>query len=350
MSIKLALISGVTGQDGSYLSEYLLDKQYVVYGIVRRSSLINTKRIDHLYGNTNFHTLYGDVTDMGNIMSIMSKILSNHVNYERLEIYNLAAQSHVKVSFEEPIYTSQVDGIGTLNFLEAIRVLKLDNRSRFYQASTSELYGKVLETPQTERTPFYPRSPYGVAKMFSYWMVRNYRESYGIHASNGILFNHESVRRGETFITRKVTIGIGKIMRNEIQYISVGNLDAKRDWGHARDYVRGMWMMLQQETPDDYVLSTGTCYSIRDFIERAFSHVGIEIQWDGTGVNEMGRDKKTGRIYVRVDEKYFRPTEVDILLGDSSKAREVLGWQPQINIDHMINEMVQHDLLCYDQY
>jgi len=347
---KLALLSGTTGQDGSYLAEILLDKGYIVYGIIRRTSLINTKRIDHLYKNKNFHLVYGDVTDLSNIMATLQKMLVSYPDYTRIEIYNLAAQSHVKVSFDEPIYTAHVDALGTLNMLEAIRVLNLKKCARFYQASTSELYGKVQEVPQKETTPFYPRSPYGVAKLYGYWIVRNYREAYGIHASNGVLFNHEGPRRGETFLTRKVTVGIGKIMRGKEECLYIGNLDAKRDWGHAKDYVEGMWLMLQQENPDDYVLATGECHSVREFIEKAFREVDIDIVWEGQGVNEIGKDKMTGKNIVKVSEKYFRPTEVDLLLGDASKAKTILGWAPKITFEELIKEMVQHDLTNAEQY
>lgn len=347
---KIALITGINGQDGSYLSEFLLDKGYHVYGILRRTSLINTRRIDHLSHNLNFHTLHGDVTDLSNVQMIIRTMMEQHPVRERFEIYNFAAQSHVKVSFEEPIYTAHVDALGTLNMLEAIRVMGLSKEVRFYQASTSELYGKVQEIPQRESTEFYPRSPYGVAKLYSFWMVKNYREAYGIHASNGILFNHTSSRRGETFITRKVTIGIGKILRGEEQMLCLGNLDAKRDWGHAKDYVRGMWLMLQQETPDDYVLATGQCHSVREFVELAFKEVGITLTWEGTGVDEVGKDQATGRIYVKVSDKYFRPTEVELLLGDATKAQTVLGWKPETTFDQLIKEMVEHDRANCDRY
>jgi len=346
----LALISGATGQDASYLAEFLLDKGYFVYGIIRRTSLINTKRIDHLYKNKQFKTMYGDVTDLSNILCIMKTMIKDHQDYTKFEIYNLAAQSHVKVSFDEPIYTAHVDGLGTINMLEAIRTLNLEQSARFYQASTSELYGKVQEVPQKETTPFYPRSPYGVAKLYGFWIVKNYREAYDIHASNGILFNHTGPRRGETFITRKVTIAIGKIMRGEEECFNIGNLDAKRDWGHAKDYVEGMWLMLQQEKPDDYVLATGKCHSVREFIEKSFREVNIDLIWEGQGINEIGRDKMTGKIFVRVSEKYFRPTEVDLLIGDASKAKNILGWIPQITFEELIKEMVQHDLNNTEQY
>lgn len=344
MTNRVALITGVNGQDGSYLSELLLDKGYFVYGIIRRTSLINTMRIDHLYSNPCFKTMYGDVSDISNICGILRKINDKHSKLERLEIYNFAAQSHVKVSFEEPIYTANIDALGTINILEAIRQLQIQDKVRFYQASTSELYGLVQETPQNEKTPFYPRSPYGVAKLYSYWIVRNYREAYGIHASNGILFNHESERRGETFITRKTTIGISKIMSGKEDCLYLGNLNARRDWGHARDYVYGMWLMLQKAEADDYVLATGECHSVRDFVQTAFGHVGIDIIWDGDGVNEIGKDKKTGRVYVRVCEKYFRPTEVDVLLGDASKAHKELGWYPKCSFEQLVKEMVLYDL------
>jgi len=342
--LKLALISGVNGQDGSYLAELLLEKGYYVYGILRRTSLINTKRIDHLYKDPRFKTVYGDVTDLANLQMTLRRLTEEHPGCEKCEIYNLAAQSHVRVSFDEPIYTAHVDALGTLNVLEAIRVLGLEKRVRFYQASTSELYGLVQEVPQRETTPFYPRSPYGVAKLYGFWIVKHYREAYGIHASNGILFNHESERRGETFLTRKVTIGIGKIMRGEEDCLCLGNLDAKRDFGHAKDYVEGMWRMLQQETPDDYVLATGECHSIREFVVKAFHEVGIDLVWEGEGLTEVGKDIKTERVYVRISEKYFRPTEVDLLLGDSSKAKKILGWESKMSFDDIIKEMVQHDL------
>lgn len=343
--VDVALITGINGQDGSYLSELLLSKGYHVYGILRRTSLINTKRIDHLYKDGHFHTMYGDVTDLSNIIHIIQTIMHNHKDINRFELYNLAAQSHVKVSFEEPVYTAHTDAIGTLNMLEAIRCLKLENKIRFYQASTSELYGKVQSIPQDERTPFYPRSPYGVAKLYSYWIVKNYRESYNMYACNGILFNHESPRRGETFVTRKITIGIGKILRGEEEYLYLGNLDSKRDWGHAKDYVEGMWRMLQQEEPDDFVLATGECYSVRTFVELAFEKVGVKIGWKGTGIDEIGYDVSTGQTLVRVSEKYFRPAEVDLLLGDSTKARTQLGWNPTTTIHQLVDEMIENDCL-----
>lgn len=345
----IAFITGINGQDGSYLSEFLLKKGYKVYGIIRRNSLINTKRIDHLMSNPNFKTFYGDVTDLSNLIVVLTQILKKHESPNRFEIYNLAAQSHVKVSFEEPIYTAHVDAIGTLNILEAVRILgdsdeRFKKTVRFYQASTSELYGKVQEIPQKETTPFYPRSPYGVAKIYSYWIVKNYREAYNLHASNGVLFNHESERRGETFVTRKITIGISKILKGIEDSITLGNLDSKRDWCHAEDMVRGMWMMLQQESPDDYVLGSGECHTVREFVEKAFAEVGKTIVWEGKGVNEVGKDQETGKILVRVSEKYFRPTEVDILVSDPQKANEVLGWKPDVSFEELIKRMINHDI------
>ena len=339
---RVAFITGITGQDGSYLSELLLEKGYHVYGIIRRTSLIRTTRIDHLSGHSRFHTIYGDLVDTTGLLMTLNRIGDMHPDCERLEVYNLGAQSHVKVSFEIPDYTAQVDGLGVLHLLEAVRMCRLSGVARFYQASTSEMYGKVQEVPQTEQTPFYPRSPYGVAKLYGYWIVKNYRESFGMYACNGILFNHESKRRGETFITRKVTIGIGKILRGELDVLCVGNLDALRDWGHAKDYVRGMWMMMQMDTPDDYVLATGQMTSVRDFITRSFAIVNIQLIWSGSGVDEIGCGPD-GRVYVKVDSKYFRPCEVEQLCGDASKARNSFGWEPHISIDSMISEMVQFD-------
>ncbi len=342
--MKIALITGITGQDGSYLTELLLKKEYVVYGIIRRSSSFNTKRIDHLYHHKNLILKYGDLTDSSNLLHIISQIKENHKdNLEILEIYNLAAMSHVKVSFELPEYTANVDGLGTLRLLEAIRSSGLFSKTRFYQASTSELYGKVQEIPQTETTPFYPRSPYGVAKLYSYWITKNYREAYDMFACNGILFNHESYRRGETFITRKITIALGKIYRREQNNLIIGNLEAQRDWGHPKDYVKGMWLMLQQDKPDDYVLATGECYTVRYFIEKAFLLRGYDIKWKGEGVNEIGYDSNTGKELIFVSEKYFRPTEVDILIGNPEKAKKELAWQTKYNIEDLIKEMVDHD-------
>ena len=338
--MKYSFITGITGQDGSYLCELLLDKGYQVYGLIRRSSSINTKRIDHLYDNKNLKLCYGDLTDKTSIMGILNKIKDNE-DVEILEVYNLGAMSHVKVSFEMPYYTGEVDGLGTLNLLESILHSGLKEKTRFYQASTSELYGKVVEVPQTENTPFYPRSPYGVAKLYAHWIVKNYRESYNMYACSGILFNHESPRRGETFVTRKITIALGKMLKKEQDVLVLGNLDAKRDWGHSKDYVYGMWLMLQQENPDDYVLAMGETYSIREFVEKAFAKIDIIIEWQGENENEVGLDSKTKDILIKVDKKYFRPCEVELLLGDSSKARNKLGWKPEcINLDKLIDSML----------
>jgi len=326
--MKIALITGVTGQDGSYLAELLINKKYFVYGIVRRASLINTKRVDHIYNNCKFKLVYGDLSDTPCFVNILSSIKSLHSDLEVLEVYNLGAMSHVKVSFDVPEYTANIDGVGTLRILESIRTSGYSDKIRFYQASTSELYGKVREIPQSETTPFYPRSPYACAKLFAYWTTINYREAYNLFACNGILFNHESSRRGETFVTRKITIGINDVLMGRKDYIELGNLDAKRDWGHADDYVYGMWLMLQQDKPDDYVLATGEQHSIREFIEEAFMQVGISIKWQGEGVNEIGYDPTKGKILVRINERYFRPTEVETLLGDPSKAIDKLKWQP----------------------
>jgi GDPmannose 4,6-dehydratase len=336
-----ALITGITGQDGSYLAELLLSKGYVVYGIIRRSSSFNTKRIDHIYNNPNLHLRHGDVTDMSCLISILKEI--KDATTGRIEIYNLAAQSHVKVSFEMPLYTGQVDALGTTNMLETIRILDLVKQCRFYQASTSELYGKVQEIPQTETTPFYPRSPYAVAKLYSYWMVKNYREAYGFHASNGILFNHTGPRRGKTFVCRKITYSIRKIMAGTMEVMTLGALDSRRDWGHAKDYVKAMWLMLQKETPVDLVIATGECHTVREFVEVAFKYVGINIKWRGQGVDEEGYCEKTGRVYVKVESKYFRPTEVDLLLGDPSKAKKELGWKSEYTFEQLVTEMIEHD-------
>jgi len=341
--MKIALITGITGQDGSYLSELLLEKKYIVYGLIRRSSDINTHRIEHLYNNKNLKLKYNDLSDTSNLLHILMEIKREYSEMTRLEVYNLAAMSHVKVSFEMPEYTGNIDGLGTLRLLEAIRCSGLQDKTRFYQASTSELYGKVQEVPQTEKTPFYPRSPYGVAKLYSYWIVKNYRESYNMFTCNGILFNHESPRRGPTFVTRKITRGLNMIVNNEKKELILGNLDAKRDWGHARDYVKGMWLMLQNDTPDDYVLATNTYHSVREFVEKAFILKGFDIKWKGEGLNEVGIDKNTGRILIRVSDRYFRPAEVDELLGDSSKAKLKLGWSAEISFDELIKEMVDKD-------
>ncbi|MER9234957.1 GDP-mannose 4,6-dehydratase [Mesorhizobium sp. M0622] len=342
MSRKTALITGITGQDGAYLADLLLAKGYAVHGIKRRSSSFNTGRIDHLYqdpheSGVNFSLHYGDMTDATNLIRIIQEVQPD-------EIYNLAAQSHVQVSFETAEYTANADAIGTLRLLEAIRLLGLTKKTRFYQASTSELYGKVQEVPQKETTPFYPRSPYAAAKIYGYWITVNYREAYGIHASNGILFNHESPMRGETFVTRKITRAAAAISLGLQDKLYLGNLSAERDWGHARDYVEGMWRILQQETPDDYVLATGVKSSVRKFVELAFAEVGVRIQWNGSGVAEKGVDTKSGKILVEVDPRYFRPTEVDLLLGDPSKAERVLGWKATTPLDEMVREMVQSDL------
>ncbi|MFO7310104.1 MAG: GDP-mannose 4,6-dehydratase [Pseudomonadota bacterium] len=339
---KRALITGVTGQDGAYLAELLLAKGYRVWGVKRRSSSFNTARVDHLYqdvheGDPKFRMVYGDMTDSTNLIRIVQEIQPD-------EIYNLAAQSHVQVSFETPEYTANADALGTLRLLEAIRLLKLEGKTRFYQASTSELYGKVQETPQRETTPFYPRSPYAAAKLYAYWITVNYREAYGIHASNGILFNHESPIRGETFVTRKITRAVAAIECGLQEALYLGNLDAKRDWGHARDYVEGMWRILQQDKPDDYVLATGETHSVREFVELAFAEVGRTIIWQGQGVDEVGIDKASGKTLVRIDPRYFRPTEVDLLLGDPTKAREKLGWRHRTSFRELVKEMVESDL------
>jgi GDPmannose 4,6-dehydratase len=340
---KTALITGVTGQDGAYLARLLLEKGYMVHGIKRRASSFNTGRIEDIYqdphvDNPRFALHYGDMTDSTNLIRVVQETQPD-------EIYNLAAQSHVQVSFETPEYTANADGIGTLRLLEAIRILKLEDKTRFYQASTSELYGLVQAVPQNETTPFYPRSPYAAAKLYAYWIVVNYREAYGMHASNGILFNHESPLRGETFVTRKITRAVAAIHLGRQDKLYLGNLDAKRDWGHAREYVRGMWLMLQQDKPDDYVLATGTTTPVRDFVTWAFADIGITIQWQGSGVDERGVDAANGRVLVEVDPRYFRPTEVDLLLGDPRKAQEKLGWTHQTSVRELAREMVQADLL-----
>lgn len=340
---KVSLITGITGQDGSYLAELLLEKKYKVYGIIRRSSSINTERINHLYENKNLILRYGDLSDGINLLKIINVIKENNKNMDRFEIYNLGAMSHVKVSFEMPEYTGNVDGLGTLRLLEAIRSSGLSKISRFYQASTSELYGKVMEVPQKETTPFYPRSPYGVAKLYGFWITKNYRESYGMFACNGILFNHESPRRGPTFVTRKITRGLNMILKGEREKLIMGNIDAKRDWGHAKDYVEGMWLMLQADKPDDFVLSTNEFHSVREFIEKAFQLKGFNIKWKGKGLTEIGYDNKTGRELIIISEKYFRPCEVDELLGDNSKAKKILNWKPQYNFEQLVNEMVEKD-------
>ena len=348
--MKKALITGVTGQDGAYLSELLLEKGYEVHGIKRRTSLFNTDRIDHLYKdlheeNVNFFLHYGDLTDSTNLIRIVQEVQPD-------EIYNLAAQSHVKVSFETPEYTANSDALGTLRILEAIRILGLENKTKFYQASTSELYGKVHEIPQNENTPFYPRSPYGVAKLYAYWITKNYREAYGIFASNGILFNHESPLRGETFVTRKITRAACRIALGLQQKMYLGNLDAQRDWGHAKDYVEGMWRILQHDVADDFVLATGVTVAVREFVDIAFSEVGIDLDWVGDGINEKGINKKNKEVLVEVDPKYFRPTEVDILVGDATKAKEELGWKHTYDLKALVKDMVTADMKLFkkDKY
>jgi GDPmannose 4,6-dehydratase len=342
MKGKIALITGITGQDGAYLADLLLQKGYEVHGIKRRASLFNTQRIDHLYRDPHetgrkFSLHYGDLSDSTNLIRIIQQVRPD-------ELYNLAAQSHVKVSFESPEYTADVDALGTLRLLEAVRILGMEKHTRFYQASTSELYGQVVETPQTEKTPFYPRSPYAVAKLYAYWITVNYREAYGMYACNGILFNHESPVRGETFVTRKITRAMARIKLGLQDCLYLGNLSALRDWGHAKDYVEMQWLMLQQEAPDDFVIATGRQHSVRDFVKLAAAELGIPIRFEGTGADEKGYDAKTGKCLVAVDPRYFRPTEVETLLGDPTKAREVLGWQPRITLEQMVAEMVRADL------
>ncbi|ULJ80880.1 GDP-mannose 4,6-dehydratase (plasmid) [Rhizobium sp. C104] len=339
---KVALITGITGQDGAYLAEMLLEKGYIVHGLKRRSSSFNTSRIEHLYEdphieNPRFILHFGDMTNSTNLIRVVQETQPD-------EIYNLAAQSHVQVSFETPEYTANADGTGTLRLLEAIRLLGLTKKTRFYQASTSRLYGKVQEVPQSETTPFYPRSPYAAAKLYAYWIVVNYREAYGMHASNGILFNHESPIRGETFVTRKITRAAAAIHLGLQDRLYLGNLDAKRDWGHAREYVRGMWLMLQQDQPEDYVLATGETHSVRSFVDKAFAKVGMQIDWRGNGVEEKGYDKTSGRCVVEIDPAYFRPTEVDLLIGDPTKAHTKLGWKHETSLDQLVAEMVREDL------
>jgi len=348
MSQKSALITGATGQDGAYLAELLLSKGYVVHGVKRRSSSFNTGRIDHLYedphegAKVKLHLHHGDLTDSTNLIRIIQETQPD-------EIYNLAAQSHVQVSFETPEYTANADAIGTLRLLEAIRILKLEQKTKFYQASTSEMFGLVQEKPQRETTPFYPRSPYGAAKVYGYWITVNYREAYGIHASNGILFNHESPIRGETFVTRKITRAVAAIHHGTQDKLYLGNMDSVRDWGHAKDYVKGMWLMLQQPQGDDFVLATGETHTVREFVEKSFSHVGVEIAWKGQGENEQGVCAKTGRVLVEVDPRYYRPTEVEFLQGDATKAKQVLGWQPEISFDGLVRDMIESDLLVMKQ-
>ena len=339
--VKIAFITGITGQDGSYLAELLLEKNYIVWGMIRRSSNINTNKIEHI-----FHQLilrYGDITDSLNIMNILNEIKNKYDDMEILEIYNLAAQSHVKISFELPEYTCQVDALGTLKLLECIKNLNMNNKIKFYQASTSELFGDVLEVPQKETTPFNPRSPYAIAKLYSYWIVKLYREAYGMFLCNGILMNHESCRRGHNFVTRKITIGLNKILNDKNFILNLGNLNSLRDWGHSKDFCKGMWLMLQQDKPDDFLLATGVQYSIRDFIEKAFSLRSIQIKWDGTGLDECGYDVNTNRKIICINKKYFRPSEVNNLIGDASKAKNILKWHTTITFDELIKEMVDHD-------
>jgi GDPmannose 4,6-dehydratase len=347
---KRALITGITGQDGAYLAELLLSKGYEVHGVKRRSSLFNTDRIDHLYKDqhekgVNMFLHYGDLTDSTNLIRLVQETMPD-------EIYNLAAQSHVQVSFETPEYTANADATGALRLLEAIRILGLEKKTKFYQASTSELYGKVMEVPQSEETPFYPRSPYAVAKLYAYWIVRNYREAYGMYACNGILFNHESPLRGETFVTRKITRAVAKISMGLQDKLYLGNVDAQRDWGHARDYVEGMWMMMQQDEADDFVLATGETHSVKHFCNLAFAHVGINLEWKGAGVDEKAHDAKTGKVLIEIDPKYFRPTEVDLLIGNPAKARTKLGWQHKHTLEQLINDMVKADVELFkrDRY
>ena len=332
--MKVALITGITGQDGSYLAELLLEKGYEVHGIVRRASLINTHRIDHIYSKIKLH--YGDLTDATNIIGVIKRVQPD-------EIYNLGAQSHVKVSFETPEYTGNTDGLGTLRVLEAVRLLGMEDKVRIYQASTSEMFGKVQEIPQTETTPFYPRSPYGCAKVYGYWITKNYREAYNMYACTGILFNHESPRRGETFVTRKITRGLKAISEGKQTVLYLGNLDAKRDWGHAKDYVRAMWLMLQQDTAEDYVIATGEQYSVREFIERCAPFYGFDIEWHGSGDDEIAMDKNTKKTIISVHSKYYRPTEVETLLGDPSKAKEQLGWEPEISFRELVEDMCENE-------
>ena len=340
---NIAFITGITGQDGSYLAEFLLEKGYYVHGLIRRSSTINTSRIDHIFNNSNLQLHYGDLTDSSCLFMCLSNIKDKYNDIKCLEIYNLAAQSHVKVSFEMPEYTADTDAFGTLKLLEAIRANNLENITKFYQASTSELYGLVQEVPQSEKTPFYPRSPYGVAKLYSYWIVKNYREAYNMFACNGILFNHESERRGHNFVTRKITLGLNKILQGETDKLIMGNIDSLRDWGHARDYIEGMWLILQQDKPDDFVLATGAMHSVREFIEKAFALKGFNIKWRGSGINEIGYDEITGKELIIIDPKYFRPTEVELLIGDANKAKTILNWEPKIDFNNLVKIMVESD-------
>jgi len=338
--VKVAFITGITGQDGSYLCELLLEKGYTIYGMIRRSSSINTKRIDHIYNKLNLR--YGDLSDTSSITRILNEI-KEVIGLEVIEIYNLGAMSHVKVSFDSPEYTGDIDALGTLRILDNVISLGLKHLVKFYQASTSELYGKVQEIPQTETTPFYPRSPYGVAKLYSYWITKNYRESYNLFACNGILFNHESPRRGETFVTRKITMALNNIIKGNQEFLVLGNLDSKRDWGHAKDYCYGMWLILQNENPDDFVLATNEMHTVREFVEKSFALKGFDIKWKNSGLNEVGYDSKTKRVLIKVSEKYFRPAEVELLLGDASKANNILNWKPKVIFEKLVKEMVDFD-------
>lgn len=342
---KIAFITGITGQDGSYLAEFLLEKGYQVHGLIRRSSSINTQRIEHIFKNKNLFLHYGDLTDFTSLYTCLINIKNRYSKIDKFEIYNLGAQSHVKISFDVPTYTANADANGALNLLEAVRLSELGHKIRFYQASTSEMFGLVQEVPQKETTPFYPRSPYGVAKLYAHWIVKNYRESYGLFACNGILFNHESERRGHNFVTRKITLGLNKILNDPNECLIMGNIDSLRDWGHALDYIEGMWLMLQQDEADDFVLATGEMHSVREFIELAFKQRGFNVEWTGQGTKEIGTDKDSGRVLVRIDEKYFRPAEVDKLLGDSTKARTCLGWTPKIAFDQLVKLMVDSDCI-----
>lgn len=340
--VKIAFITGITGQDGSYLSEFLIEKNYHVWGLIRRSSNINTQRLDHIFDK--LYLRYGDLSDENSLINILNEIYNTYENIEVIEVYNLAAMSHVKVSFDLPEYTANIDSLGTLRILESLRKCKIPiDKIKFYQASTSEMFGKVQEVPQTEKTPFYPRSPYGVAKLYSHWITKNYRECYGIFACSGILFNHESPRRGHNFVTRKITIGLGNILSNKQDKLILGNINSLRDWGHAKDYVRGMWLILQNNEPDDFVLATNEYHSVREFIEIAFKLKGMTIKWKGDGLNEIGYCEETNKDLIFISEKYFRNTEVDELLGDSKKALEKLGWKPEISFKNLIEEMVEND-------
>lgn len=340
--MKIAIITGITGQDGSYLAEFLLEKDYLVVGIIRRSSNINTKRIDHIFNNPKLKLQYGDMVDTNSLTGILYTIKEKY-DFDILEIYNLAAMSHVKVSFDMPEYTGDIDALGTLRLLDAVKTTGLIPKVRFYQASTSEMFGDVLETPQNENTPFNPQSPYAVAKLYSHYILKNYRDAYGIYACSGILFNHESPRRAHNFVTRKITIGLGKLLKDPNYILYMGNIDSLRDWGHAKDFTYGMWLMLQQDQPDDYVLATGEQHSVREFIEKSFQLKGFILKWKGKGINEIGYDEKTGRELIKIDPKYFRPTEVETLLGDASKAKERLGWDPQHSFDKLVKTMVDED-------